>query len=328
MAVLKHIFIILLSISIFSQLGAAGQSDKAQTQQPATNNSTVIKKQDGELTIYPMFGQTGVVANRTYRDDKGRLVKTVFYRAKERIEPPYKEEDLLIESIRIHKYDQQGREFREEHYSPDLKLNRIMVTLYDSQGQKESIVWLNSKEVREYEIRYSDGKSVSHLYFDDSGTTLRAIKGVIPKDIDLGNGWGEPVNGLICGIAVNKLAAPVKDMLISVTVRNLTSKSAQIVTGDDNDIQMILRDVAGKLVPSVKTPYRKQKGNLQTLHAYEAGYWIPAFELHKWYDNLGPGEYTLTIKRRVSGEEFPLVSNTLPITILDKSIPAVQVEEK
>jgi hypothetical protein len=276
----------------------------------------------------------GTVANRTLRNSAGQVTKTIVYgldakkiQQKDIMDGPYSEDMLAVRSIQIHKYDQNGREIRIEHHTRDLRLDRIMEVVYGGNGQKECIVWLTPDERRYYEIRYRDGHATSHLYFDDAGEGLIAIWGEIPKDVDLVCGWGQPVDDLSCGIAPNKFRGRVKDICISVSVRNLADHPARLVTGIQYHIIRIeLRDMDGAIVrQDVKHVDKRHKALLtmnrgpnegfQTIGSNEAHY-SNGYRLAEWYRKIRPGRYYLTIRRRAATEEFSLVSNTIEIEIL------------
>jgi len=297
--------------------------------------STDKKEQDGELTIYGVITQIGTVAKRTFRDNAGRITKTIYYTLDYRNLPnpfslrePVTEEMLAVQSINIHYYDQQGRQDRVEHYTPAFALSRIMQTKYDPNGGKIATVWLRPNESREYEIRYRNNRSISHLYFDDTGRKLIAVRGPVPKNMDLAYGWGRPVDGLSCGIAPRKRSALAKDINISVTVRNLTELPAKIITTlPYQTIQMELRNTKGALVPQ-NTDYIEKRNkellrmnnglreSLQTIPPHQAGHYSSGYKLNQWYGEVQSGKYYLTVKRRASGKDFSLVSNTVTINIL------------
>lgn len=285
--------------------------------------------QEGELNIYAFTSSVGIVANRVIRDTEGRVVKTIYYKLDTKNsshEGPYSEEMLVVASIVLHKYDQHGRKSREEHYSSNMVLRRIQETSY--QGSNKKSVWLRADGTREYEIRYSGNRSISHLYFDCTGKRLIGIDGVIPPDIELACGWGQPIDGLACGIGANKPTAVLKHVEINVTVRNLTASPVKVITAlQYHTVRMELRDAEGTLVPQNRDYIeernrdlirmnRGENENLQTVPAHQAKTFTGGYELAEWYAGLAPGTYYLAVRRRTSGEEFPLVSNTIKLEIL------------
>ena len=282
-----------------------------------------------ELTIYPYESQIGTVARRVFRDSQGRVAKTIYYRLTQDLRSargPHSEEMLAVQSIVLHKYDEESREARTEHYDPRMVLKRIRLTKYNPHGEKASHMWLRSDGSREYEIRYSKHGSPSHLYFDESGARLVAVSGVLPQDVDLAHGWGEEVAGLSCGIAPSSPRGPLEEIRIYVSVRNQSEHPAEVLTAlPYQTVQMVLRDGQGALVPQDEEYIGKRDSalvrlnrgpsdNLQTLAAGQARHYR-SYELREWYSGLAPGSYSLTVRRRASGEELSLVSNTISIEI-------------
>src|SRR5215470_16775501 len=103
--------------------------------------------------------------------------------------------------------------------------------------------------IREYEIRYLANRSISHLYYDKSGNALRAIRGRIPEDMDLPFGWGEPEDGLACGITLSKAKSSIDDSLtlaLFVNVKNIGADEIDIFQLPEAEIE--LRYSSGSLV--------------------------------------------------------------------------------
>ena len=289
------------------------------------------QEQRGELTFSSSPYSMGVVARRVFRDGNGRTVKKVIYVLNNDhllSEPPYTEEMLAVAEIRAYKYDGHGREMRTEYYTADMTLMRSHETSYDVQGRRKAVVGRDSRGIRTSETRYSDGRQRCGLFYDRSGVRLVAVTGSIPNDVDLAYGWGKVVDGLSCGIVPSPASAPLRKIRIYVTVRNHTLSKAKVVTvwaAQYRVIRMGLRDSKGALVPQTteyvdkreKELLRMKRGpseSLQTLYAGKAA-WYTAYSLNEWYADLAPGRYHLTLRRRGSGEEFSLISNTVPITV-------------
>ena len=321
------VFSIIASAAIFSGCNSGpAPSDSVQHAGMTEATGTDAGPDAGVLTIYEVASQIGTVANRAFRDSQGRLSKTIYYSAEPfRLQGPYTEESLRVQSVVIYKYDDQGREWREEHHGPDMRLQRIKETAY--QDSRKTLVWRRADETRAYEIRYSETREISHLYFDDSGRNLVGLRGAMPPDLDLAWGWGTPAEGLACGIGVNRTSGPLEDIRVYVTVRNLTEFPAKVVTAVQyHVIQMQLRDEVGRLVPQ-NTDYIKERDRdlirmnrgtaeaVQTIPPNHAGHFAGGYKLTEWYEGLTPGTYRLTIRRRASGEDFPLVSNVLVLEI-------------
>ena len=280
----------------------------------------------GELTIYKMSTQIGTVAKRAFRDSSGRFTKTIYYTSTS-LSPtgPYPEETLRVQSVVIHRH---GRNRREEHRGPDMALRRIRDTVY--QNGNKAIVWRRPDETREYEIRYSGNRSISHLYFDQTGQKLVGVSGAIPSDVDLAWGWGRTDGGLTCGIGASHTSGPLKQVRIYVTIRNLTEAPAKVVTAlPYRVVQMELRDAEDKIVPQDVARIAERNSdlirmnpganeNIQTIRPHEAAMYTGGYELGDWYSDLQTGTCHVTVRRRAGGKEFSLVSNSLKLEIQDE----------
>jgi hypothetical protein len=277
--------------------------------------------------------QLGIVAQRVFRDSAGRVVKTIYYRLRlDSTDPngsykkPYTEDRLVAAEILVHEYDASGHEVRVKHYSPSSVLSRTQEIAYDDAGKMGSTTWLRADGSREYQIRFREGRSVSHLYFDDTGKRLCAVHGQTPEEIDLAYGWGQSVGGLVCGIAPTKQNSPASEVDIAVTVKNLTDAEEKLATGlQYQTIQMELRDANGISIPPDIRYIEKRNGDLvrmngrskavlQTVPPHEAWH-VNTYPITEWYPDLKLGTYYLTVKCRADGEDFVLVSNTAPVHI-------------
>jgi hypothetical protein len=298
----------------------------AQPHELKPANST----EEGELFIYEKASSIGTVAKREFRDDQGRNFKTVYYYPPEMaMKIPYSPESLRPESIVIREYDDHNRVCREKHYSPGMIVRRIMDTVYHDSSK--TIVWRRPDETREYEIRNNPNESHSHLYFDCTGNNLIGIRGPMQPDIDLVGGWGSSTEGLSCGIAMSCPRGSLKNMEVNISIRNLTEKPVYIVSALHYFIiQIEIRDSQGNLIPqdkaliSEKTRYlletnRGTNENIQTIPPLESMVNGGMYSLREWwYSHLSAGKYSLTIKRRSTGKDYNLISNTIQFEIIDE----------
>lgn len=298
------------SISLFSRVNP--QNEKAVNHHDHLTET---------LINYDQPTQTGVDARREYRNGAGQLVKEIYYYRSFR--QPVK---MSIHSIVKYKYDQKGREIREDHYLANMKLDRSLITKYATDGDKDRQTWIDASGVRTYEMRYDGIKCVSHLYFDESGNKLIGIHLAVPKDIKLAYCYGKPANGLCLGIAPFTERAPLGKMQIYASVLNIGASDVKLVTGFMYDeIKMELRQVDKSLVlPDVAFINIKKKKlqtmnpnhteSIQTIYSGEA-FNQYSYELKDWYPKLEPGIYSVIISRRASGSDYPLVSNRIKITV-------------
>jgi hypothetical protein len=280
-------------------------------------------QQTGELQIYSFPTQIGTAAKRTFQDDKGRVNKEIYYTPKTiSADPPYTEDMLRVQSIVLYKYDDRGREIKSEHYDPGMNLQYKWETTYDDNKGRRKIKYTR-EGIRTYEIRFVENRSLSHLYYDERGENLVAIQGMVPQDIDIPFGWGEPVDGLACGIASTKIKSPIDDAsvyAIWVNIKNVGSKNisfSQLPT-----VEMELRDSFGTLVWE-STQYANSKGDAlqkrkisfgRLLYPGESGPVYP-YELRTRYGKLAPGSYSIRVKQPIDEKGVFLVSNTIHFEI-------------
>jgi hypothetical protein len=281
---------------------------------------------DGELTIYSGWSEIGMVAERVFRDGDGRIAKTIYYGLRpgvdEKADRPYTEEMLAVREIVRHVYDDQGREIREERYSPDMRLRQVAQTTYNARGRRTEVVYLNAEGVRTYVTRWSTGtRKTTDLYFDESGEGLIGIRGALPDDMDLVSGWGRAMHGLSCGLAATTTSGTLRDIRVYATVRNRGPVADEITAGH----RMRLVGTAGRALP----PDDRRRGagdqdstgstdeDAEALQQIEPGAAVVVVhgELARWYSDVPPGHYSLTVVCRDSDGDFSIVSNKLAVTI-------------
>jgi hypothetical protein len=267
------------------------------------------------LSIYGSPTQIGTIAYRASRDSDGRILKEIFYMGNRSAHPPYTEDMLVVQSIVLHKYDDQSSTKRAEHYNARMNLEYVWETKYDNHKDRRETKFTRDG-VRQYEIRYLENRSVSHLYYDESGENLVAIRGLIPKDADLPSGWGDSQSGLACGIVLTRAKSQVDDLpgyALYVNVKNSGSTQMSIPQLPPAEIE--LRDGAGALVrqrTDTQDPLQAQRLFYgQLINPGESGNTYPAYELKMRYANLAPGRYSIRVKQSIEGRDQPLISNTV-----------------
>ncbi len=292
--------VIACSIFIVSLLGiSAIQSVRSKGKRISYNQPTPI----------------GVTAREVFRNDQGLVTKETFYRG-----------DDVYEFI-IYRYDEKHRRIREEHYDSDSSLKEIWKIDYHH-GKEKSRTLFSLKGVKQYEIRGGH----THLYFDKTGENLIALKGYLPDDMDLAYGWGDPYDGLACGIAPSTLKAQsVKDFQFGLSVKNLTKRYKKVAFGSPFlTMQLELRDAQGTLIPLDVQHTEDRKNKIKQMNRGDAqhrGYGLETIgpnkvvishshhELGDWYNELSSGEYFLTVRYGLEDGTFSLVSNTVVIEI-------------
>lgn len=74
----------------------------------------------GTLTIYPMMGPVGTVANCEHRGESGALTKSVYYSSRSfNMTGPFLESDLVVQKITEFDYNESGQLVRERNYGSE-----------------------------------------------------------------------------------------------------------------------------------------------------------------------------------------------------------------
>ena len=283
-----------------------------------------VSEPKGELTLYARATQIGTVANRIFRDDRGREVKVIYYTGGGSLAGPYREELLQVQSIHVHTYDEYNCHIRSENYEPGMRLRSTervrclertatphLSTVYDARGIKVS------------ERRHTEsGGTQTVVYFDATGDQVVAISGELPADTDLASGWGEEFNGFACGIAANRSRGRQEELEVNVSIRNLGYHRDGVVM--IAPVRVELRDRNGRVIER-KAAYREdeskaQAGECPTHLSHNApsvgrSQVRAGFRLQEQFDRLNPGNYTVTITCCVSGVPGRIVSNTILLEV-------------
>src|SRR5262249_758721 len=149
-------------------------------------------------------------------------------------------------------------------------------------------------------------------------------RGMIPEDMDLPFGWGEPEDGLACGITLSKAKSNIDDsptLALYVNVKNSGADEIHIFQLLEAEIE--LRNSSGALVKEDAEFAKKRYDPLQK-HRYldgqllktnEAGNVYPAYEMNTRYGRLAPGRYTVRVKQRVIEKGLSLISNRIEFAV-------------
>lgn len=282
-------------------------------------------EQKGELRIYHRATQVGTVANREFRDDRGRVSKIIYYTSGGSFEGPFLEELLREQSIHLFTYDEHGCRVKSQSYEPGLKLDRTReVRCFDGTATPSLTTVRYANGIKQFEtIHTSSGGTQTVLYFDYEGEKIVGINGELPTTVDLVHGWGEPFNGFACGIAVNREKGRQEDLQIHATIKNISNESSGGVM--ISPVLVELKDMAGRVIER-KAAKRTAGNELQTegspsylgQGAPGAGRSQPqpGYILGDQFDPLAPGKYSFTATYCVSGMSGRLVSNTILFEIV------------
>jgi hypothetical protein len=283
-----------------------------------------VAEPQGELTLYTRATQIGTVARREFKDDKGRIVRVIYYTGGGSFEGPYREELLREQSIRSYTYDDHNCRIKCESYEPGLRLSRTEeVRCFDGTATPSLTTVRDVRGIKEVETRHTaSGSTQTILYFDKDGDKVVAIDGELPTDADLAHGWGEMLSGFACGIAANPEKGRQEDLQVHVTIKNVSHEANGVVM--ISPVLVELKDLTGRVIEP-KAAYTRHKDKTESdgcptymsQGAPFAGRSQPqtGYELGEQYNRLAPGKYSITITYCVSGVKGRLVSNTIPIEV-------------
>lgn len=278
----------------------------------------------GELILYHSHTQVGTVARREFKDEKGRVYKTIYYTLVDfSSRGPFREDQLREQSIDLIFYDESNCRVRSERDDPYTKTKRItMVECQEGTATPKLTTYLDTRGIRERETRHS--RTGVTLYFDSEGKKVVAIRGVIPDDADLVNGWGQKTGGLSVGIAINQQRGRQKDMRIYETTKNIDRDiDPRLMI---SPLEYELKDISGRTVKPKERRYQPETvpdidgcpGRFgQGAPAKGLAHNSLSIALQDNFHPLPAGKYSFTLKLCVSGSATTLVSNTISFEIID-----------
>jgi hypothetical protein len=284
-----------------------------------------VAEPKGELRIYPRATQIGTVAIREFRDDKGRVVKSIYYTGGgSSFQGPFSEDLLREQSIIRYTYNDQGCRIKSEVFEPGMKLRGTdNVRCVDGTATPKLTTISDARGVKQAEIRHkANGGQQTELIFDSLGEQVVAINGDLPTDVDLLHGWGKELGGFACGIAANRERGRQEDLEVHVTIKNISHDAEGVVM--ISPVLVELKDITGRVVER-KAAYRRDENKTQSAGcptymsqgAPSAGRSQPqtSYGLGEQYDRLAPGTYSITIAYCVSAERGLLLSNTILVEV-------------
>lgn len=277
----------------------------------------------GELRIYHRATQIGTVASREFKDDKGRVVKVIYYTHADLNSSNFREESLRVQSSSTFDYDEYGCPIKSQSYDHKAKLTRIEeLRCVEGTATRRLAIIRNGQGIKQGEARYTaTGSAQTVLHFDSNGEKVIAITGELPRDTDLIHGWGNVLHGFALGIAANREKGRQQDLNVHVSLKNVGNDAGQIMV---SPVLVELKNSNGQAI-ELKPPYRINPYQTQFNHcpsymqmgAPRLGWAQPQYNynLGEQYERLSPGKYSITVTYCVQGQSERLVSNTIEIEV-------------
>ena len=277
----------------------------------------------GELRIYHTATQIGTVASREFKDDKGRVIKVIYYTDAGNSMSNFREESLREQSSRTFNYDEYGCRIKSKSYDQNGKLTHDEeLRCAEGTATRSLAIIRNGQGIKQGEARYkATGSTQTVLQFDSNGEKVIGITGELPTDTDLIHGWGNLLHGFALGIAAEREKGRQQDMVVHVSLKNVDNEAGQIMVSPilvelkNSNGQVVEQKAAHRLnpyqtqfnhCPSYLQMGAPQKGRAQPQYNYSLG---------EQYERLPPGKYSITVTYCVSGVSERLVSNTIEIEV-------------
>ena len=287
-------------------------------------------ERQGELRIYPRETQIGTVALREFKNEKGSVVKIIFYTQLDLSARPFREELLREQSIRTFDYDEHNCNIKTQSYEPPLKLIAVdEVRCFEGTATPSLTTRRSSHGVREAEIRHtSTGSRRTVLFFDHKGEKVVSIVGELPTDTDLANGWGAILSGFAAGIASSREKGRQKDLQLLATIKNVNNNDEGVMIAP---IRIELTDEAGRVI-------QPRAGYATNPHGVGADGECPSHmnqgapragraqshvgvQVDEQYEKLAPGRYSFTVTYCVQGTAQRLISNAISFEVEESQNP-------
>ena len=276
----------------------------------------------GELRVYPRATQIGTVANRQFKNSKGRIVKIIYYTYAADTTSNFREELLREQSSRTYEYDDYGCPIKSESYD---QLHNLTATeevrCIDRTATASRTTVRNPLGIKQCETRYNEAGSVETvLEFDGKGEKVIGMNGATPADVDLVHGWGEVVQGLALGISASRESGPQQDLNVYITIKNVDNHSrimaAPIVLELKDANGQVIQENAINRITKSSTQSHECPDNLK-IGTPDVGRVLIQFSfgLGERYSALPPGKYFLTVTYCVSEVPERLVSNTIQLEV-------------
>lgn len=281
---------------------------------------------EGPLEIYEFPSQNGIVARKAETDDQGRIIRETYYVPVNVSKMPKDENDVMPSQVREIRYDGKGNPVETRILTPDRQILRTIESSYDA-GHLSATLYRDADGIVRYRQISNQGRTIADIHLDDSGMRIIAISRKAPIAEDLTDGWGNPLDGVVCGLGINRQQANLKDFRILISFKNEDREVRNVVTGTEHHvIRLELKNSKDEDVPFDQALFEERRSqeltlnngpneNLQSLPPNEARTYTGGYDLVNWYPNLPPGKYRLKVLHRVASGEFLLESNEVQFEV-------------
>lgn len=288
----------------------------------------------GILEFYDFPSPIGVVACKTFTNEKNQKAKTIYFVEKahsgeSRNLKPLTEADLSIHSETEYFYENDRLVREADFRGPNHVLQRTTKYIYEEPDVVIAETY-RADQTLEWRVTRRNGTSVLEVRYDDSGQRVIAATGNLSEADPNILAWGPPENKVSISAQMEKQSGSLADMAVNIIVRNQGTESQRLFDGPTyyEEMSLELCDASGNQVaqdPAYINACAKRFAELnagrkaawQTLSPGRAQVFTSAYPLTYWYPKLSPGHYTLVVHRSLNGPDYKLTSNPARFEITD-----------
>lgn len=274
-------------------------------------------KLEEQLIVYKYPSQINTVARREYKDQQGKIVKTIYYAGG--WEQPIQEDKLSIQSIEINHHNNAGLLVRSDRFDEKMKLQNFRKIQYLADGEIRN-TYYSGKGIRTHETRRGNDKKSTELHFDSTGKKLVYLRGDIPSDVKIPFAWSETESKFACSAHLVRSKSTIDDLEVeAIAVHLLRLTEGEPYSAQMPPAEMEIRDAKGNLISSSQSnslvDQTRISRSISLPDKGKVNFIYPAYDLREYFPNLPPGRYTVRVKLPIKGLAKPLISKPLVIYI-------------
>lgn len=273
-----------------------------------------------KYNLYKMETQIGTIASLEFFDEHNRNVWCITYGNQHKwgnLNHLAGPRLLLPQIVTFYYRDEAGKIIKEETH--DFSWQRHSQSedrIYDEAGKLKIMRFRGVSGIVSYEKHFA-GRDSAELHFDGTGKRFIGARGKMPADWAATADWSKPHNGMVCAAGMNGIGK-LQDLRVYLMVWNRANEQRTITRNlPYQEIRLELVNEEGKPVPQDTAYIKARDQELARINhgsiyndqwqTVEAGHAVfRSFELSEWYSNLPAGDYTLMVRRRAGGKDFPL----------------------